>query len=132
MLFRVQRATLVLVVTALGCSSAATPPPPTEPGFAADSPARAVDPFIGVHGAAFRFFARKANTTILVDAARSLSWNGNDARVHVVSHREVEGDARTGGFCVEPNQQHVYFVARFDRDASAAGTWLHDAPSDAA
>ena len=82
-------------------------------------------------GAAFRFFARKADTTILVDAARSLSWNGNDARVHVVSTRELEGDARTGDFCVQPNQQHVYFVARFDRAATAAGTWLADLPSNA-
>jgi predicted alpha-1,2-mannosidase len=246
----VQARALVLalvVAAATGCGGAPSPPPATQPGFAADSPARAVDPFIGTHGdgntfpgattpwgltsasphtrqpspadylhdgrlaaagyvdddpqlhgfglthlsgagcpdlgapviaavtgrhpaydfdsyaatraderawpgyygvelvepgvraemtatprgAAFRFFARQRDTTILVDAARSLSWYGNDARVHVVSRREVEGDTTTGGFCVQQNHQHVYFVARFDRDAAAAGTWLNDAPSDA-
>ena len=82
-------------------------------------------------GAAFRFFAAKGDPTILVDAARSLSWFGNDGSVHLVSPRELEGWSQTGGFCVQPNQQKVYFVARFDRDAAAAGTWKDDAPSDA-
>ena len=82
-------------------------------------------------GAAFRFFAEKGDPTILVDAARSLSWFGNDGSVHLVSRHELEGWAQTGGFCVQPNRQKVYFVARFDRDAAAAGTWKDDAPSDA-
>lgn len=82
-------------------------------------------------GGAFRFFARKDDMTLLVDAARSLSWFGNDGSVRVVSRRELEGWSQTGGFCVQPNHQKVYFVARFDRDAAAAGAWKDDAPSDA-
>ncbi len=82
-------------------------------------------------GAAFRFFATRDDPTILIDAARSLSWFGNDGSVHLVSTRELEGQTQTGGFCVEPNHQKVYFVARFDRDAAAAGTWKDDAPSSA-
>ena len=82
-------------------------------------------------GGAFRFFARKDDLTILVDASRSLSWFGNDGAAHVVGKRELEGWSQTGGFCVQPNHQKVYFVARFDRDAAAAGTWTDDAPSDA-
>jgi predicted alpha-1,2-mannosidase len=104
------------------------------PGYyAADlvEPGVRVEMTATARGAAFRFFAQKDDVTILVDAARSLSWAGNDGHVHVVSRRELEGDTLTGGFCVQPNQQRIYFVARFDRDASASGTWKDDAPSDA-
>ncbi|MGZ3407229.1 MAG: GH92 family glycosyl hydrolase, partial [Polyangia bacterium] len=82
--------------------------------------------------AALRFFARGDDLNVLVDAARSLSWLGNHGSVHLVSPREAEGWVQTGLFCAEPNQQKVYFVARFDRAAAHAGTFSDDVPSDAA
>jgi predicted alpha-1,2-mannosidase len=81
-------------------------------------------------GAALRFFDRGDGINVLVDAARSLSWNGPGGRVHVVSPAEVEGEVQTGLFCVQGNQQKVYFVARFDRPAAQAGTWKDDVPGD--
>jgi predicted alpha-1,2-mannosidase len=95
-----------------------------EPGVRMEATATA-------HGAGLRFYARNDDPTVLVDAARSLSWFGNDGGVHIVSNRELEGWSQTGGFCVQKNRQKVFFVARFDRDASAVGTWQDDAPSDA-
>lgn len=81
-------------------------------------------------GAALRLFARGDGLNVLIDAARSLSWNGASGRVHVVSPSEVEGEVQTGLFCVQHNQQKVYFVARFDRPAAQAGTWQDDVPGD--
>jgi predicted alpha-1,2-mannosidase len=104
------------------------------PGYwAADlvEPAIRVEATATARGGAFRFFARKDDPTILVDASRSLSWYDGDGGVRVVSRRELEGWSQTGGFCVQPNHQKVYFVARFDHDAAAAGTWKDDVPSDA-
>lgn len=82
--------------------------------------------------AALRFFARRDGVNVLVDAARPLSWAGFTGRVHLVSRREVEGEVQTGAFCFQGNRQRVYFVARFDREASAAGTWTDDVPGPAA
>jgi len=82
--------------------------------------------------AALRFFARRDGVNVLVDAARPLAWAGFTGRVRVVSRREVEGEVQTGLFCFQGNRQRVYFVARFDREASAAGTWNKDVPSEAA
>jgi len=79
--------------------------------------------------AALRFFIGRDAMHVLVDAARSLAWAGDRGRVRLVSSREVEGEVQTGGFCNQPNRQTVYFVARLDRPAAAAGTWKDDLAS---
>jgi len=41
---------LAAATFAAACSSTPPAPPPTQPGFAADSPARAVDPSLVING----------------------------------------------------------------------------------
>lgn len=81
--------------------------------------------------AALRFFMRGGDLNVLIDVTRPLSWSGG-GHVRVVSPREVEGYVQTGIFCGKQNAQRVYFVGRFDHAAARAGTFDHDAVSDAA
>jgi predicted alpha-1,2-mannosidase len=65
----------------------------------------------------------RGESNILLDAGRSLSWLDGTNGVRVVGSSEVEGESETGLFCLRPNRQTVYFVARFSRPAQSTGTW---------
>jgi len=39
------------------------------------------------------------------------------------SQREVSGSLTSGGFCLQPDEYKLYFVARFSRPFAAYGTW---------
>lgn len=60
---------------------------------------------------------------ILIDVFEGLSWGDGEGEIALLSDSEAEGRAGTGLFCASPNQQSVYFYARFDRPASGSGTW---------
>jgi predicted alpha-1,2-mannosidase len=81
--------------------------------------------------AVLRFWDDKGTLSVLVDAARPLSWNGGNGHVELTGDGEFSGWTQTGLFCAKPNHQKVYFAGRFDRAATRSGTWQSDQPSAA-
>jgi predicted alpha-1,2-mannosidase len=61
--------------------------------------------------------------SVLVNAAGSAEGNrAADVQIDPARH-EVSGSTTSGGFCLQPNQYKVYFVAQFSRPFAAFGTW---------
>jgi predicted alpha-1,2-mannosidase len=61
--------------------------------------------------------------SVLINAAGSAEGN-RVASVQIdPAHREVSGSATSGGFCLQPDEYKLYFVARFGRPFAAFGTW---------
>jgi len=70
----------------------------------------------------FRFdFGFGAGGNVLVDPTRAVSWQRDNGSVTAVGERGFEGSVTTAEFCVQGNQQTVYFVGRFDRPPAEAG-----------
>ena len=67
-------------------------------------------------------FPARANGRILFKVSSDQA-GVTQARFRVIGHREVVGDATSGGFCGEPDRFTVYFVARFNRPFDRSGTW---------
>lgn len=61
--------------------------------------------------------------SILVNAAGSAEGN-RVADVQIdPARREVSGSATSGGFCLQPDEYKLYFVAQFSRPFQTFGTW---------
>jgi predicted alpha-1,2-mannosidase len=67
-------------------------------------------------------YSRSAGS-VLINAAGSAEGNRAAAVRIDAAHREVSGSATSGGFCLQPDQYTVYFVAQFNRPFRAFGTW---------
>jgi predicted alpha-1,2-mannosidase len=64
--------------------------------------------------------------SLLVNGGGSAMANG-DASVRIdPERREISGFVESGRFCYNRNSYEVHFVARFNRDFEASGTWLDD------
>ncbi|HEV3229223.1 MAG TPA: GH92 family glycosyl hydrolase [Solirubrobacteraceae bacterium] len=61
--------------------------------------------------------------SVLINAAGSAEGN-RTADVQIdPAQREVSGSATSGGFCLQPDEHRLYFVAQFSRPFTAFGTW---------
>ena len=71
----------------------------------------------------FRFwFPPGESARIVVDPARGVSWNRNEAEFpEQLTTEEIVGSAAYGGFCAISNGDRLHFVARVDRPADLFG-----------
>lgn len=76
------------------------------------------------------FFPASEHATIVVDAARTLSWFEHRGFVRIVGPREIEGSVGLGHSCAKGNESLLHFVLRVDRDAVASGTVAGGSVSD--
>ncbi len=73
--------------------------------------------------ALFDFPARAATSSVILNAAGSVTGN-HAASVRIDPARGlITGSSTSGGFCASPDHYTVYFAAQFDRPFSAYGTW---------
>lgn len=72
--------------------------------------------------AQFRFDKGQQQGTILIGSG-SNATSITSASIHITSPTSCEGFADGGSFCGSATPYTVYFVAQFDRKASATGTW---------
>jgi predicted alpha-1,2-mannosidase len=69
----------------------------------------------------FTFPEGKAN--VLIDLGSGLT-NESGATIRIVNNHEIEGSRMTGTFCYhDGSERPVYFVARFNQEASDFGVW---------
>ena len=64
-----------------------------------------------------------APANLLINAAGSAGGNRTASVQIDPAHREVSGQTTSGGFCLQPNNYTLYFVAQFDHPFKAFGTW---------
>lgn len=68
-------------------------------------------------------YPRSAPANLLINPAGSAGGNrAASVQIDPAQH-EVSGRTTSGGFCLQPNNYTLYFVARFDHPFKSFGTW---------